>query len=107
MTFPWEADAKANKPMPAGLKASEQVAYQALAHLTARWRLGVVSSEQAIKERKQIDQRYLIDAANEGYIQWTVDVRRRVEMAVNRFRREPSIANANVMADVLDGFVRG
>ncbi|MBQ1241870.1 MAG: hypothetical protein IIX99_01550 [Oscillospiraceae bacterium] len=107
MTFPWENKAKRCEPMPDGLKQSEQLAYQSIALLAARYRLGGLSDEQAVADRKKIDQRYLIDAANEGYIQWTVDVRRRVEMAVNRFRREPSIANANVMADVLDGFVRG
>ena len=107
MVFPWENKAKRCEPMPDGLKQSEQLAYQSIALLAARYRLGGLSDEQAVADRKKIDQRYLIDAANEGYIQWTVDVRRRVEMAVNRFRREPSIANANVMADVLDGFVRG
>lgn len=107
MVFPWENKAKRCEPMPDGLKQSEQLAYQSIALLAARYRLGGLSDEQAVADRKKIDQRYLIDAANEGYIQWTVDVRRRVEMAVNQFRREPSIANANVMADVLDGFVRG
>ena len=107
MVFPWENKAKRCEPMPDGLKQSEQLAYQSIALLAARYRLGGLSDEQAVADRKKIDKRYLIDAANEGYIQWTVDVRRRVEMAVNRFRREPSIANANVMADVLDGFVRG
>ena len=107
MVFSWENKAKRCEPMPDGLKQSEQLAYQSIALLAARYRLGGLSDEQAIADRKKIDKRYLIDAANEGYIQWTVDVRRRVEMAVNRFRREPSIANANVMADVLDGFVRG
>ena len=107
MVFPWENKAKRCEPMPDGLKQSEQLAYQSIALLAARYRLGGLSDEQAVADRKKIDQRYLIDAANEGYIQWTVDVRRRVEIAVNQFRREPSIANANVMADVLDGFVRG
>lgn len=107
MVFPWENKAKRCEPMPDGLKQSEQLAYQSIALLAARYRLGGLSDEQAVADRKKIDKRYLIDAANEGYIQWTVDVRRRVEMAVNRFRREPNIANANVMADVLDGFVRG
>ena len=107
MVFPWENKAKRCEPMPDGLKQSEQLAYQSIALLAARYRLGGLSDEQAVADRKKIDKRYLIDAANEGYIQWTVDVRRRVEMAVNRFRREPSIANANVMADVLDGFARG
>ena len=107
MVFPWENKAKRCEPMPDGLKQSEQLAYQSIALLAARYRLGGLSDEQAIADRKKIDKRYLIDAANEGYIQWTVDVRRRVEIAVNQFRREPSIANANVMADVLDGFVRG
>jgi hypothetical protein len=106
MTFSWEAEAKRNAPMPAGLPASEQLAYQSIAALVARWRMGVVTAEQAKKERKQIDQRFLIDKANEGYIQWTVDLRKRIEVAQSKYRLERTIEAADLLSDVLDGFVR-
>ena len=92
--------------MPAGLPASEQLAYQSIAALVARYRMGTVTADQAVKERKQIDQRYLIDAANEGYIQWTVDLRRRIEVAHSRYRKERTVEAADVLSDVIDGFVR-
>ena len=106
MIFPWEAEAKRNAPMPVGLKASEQLAYQSIAMLVARYRIGAVSAEQAVKERKQIDQRYVIDSANEGYIQWTVDLRRRIEVAQSEYRRKRTVEAADRLSDVLDGFVR-
>lgn len=106
MTFPWENKAKRCEPMPDGLKQSEQLAYQSIALLAARYRLGGLSDEQAIKDRKKIDQRYLIDAANEGYIQWTVDLRKRIEIAQSNYRRERTVEAADVLSDVLDGFVR-
>ena len=106
MTFSWENHAKRCEPMPAGLKGSEQAAYQAIAYLAARYRLGGMSDEQAVKERKQIDQRYVIDSANEGYIQWTVDLRKRIEVAQSKYRLERTIEAADLLSDVLDGFVR-
>ena len=106
MTYAWEAQAKRNAPMPAGLSASEQLAYQSIAALVARFRMGVVSAEQAKKERKQIDQRLLIGKANEGYIKWTVELRKRIEIAQSNYRRERTVEAADRMSDVLDGFVR-
>jgi len=106
MTFPWENKAKRCEPMPDGLKQSEQLAYQSIALLAARYRLGGLSDEQAIKERNKIDQRYLIDSANEGYIQWTVDLRRRIEVAQSEYRRKRTVEAADVLSDVIDGFVR-
>jgi len=106
MVFPWENKAKRCEPMPDGLKQSEQLAYQSIALLAARYRLGGLSDEQAIKDRKKIDQRYLIDSANEGYIQWTVDLRKRIEVAQSKYRLERTIEAADLLSDVLDGFVR-
>ena len=106
MIFSWETSAKRNAPMPAGLPASEQLAYQSIAALVARYRMGAVSVEQAQKERKQIDQRSLIDSANEGSIKWTVDLRRRIDIAQSRYRKERTDEAADLLSDVLDGFVR-
>lgn len=106
MVFPWENKAKRCEPMPDGLKQSEQLAYQSIALLAARYRLGGLSDEQAVADRKKIDQRYLIDAANEGYIQWTVELRKRIEIAQSKYRKERTIESADLLSDVLDGFVR-
>ena len=106
MVFIWENKAKRCEPMPDGLKQSEQLAYQSIALLAARYRLGGLSDEQAIKDRKKIDQRYLIDAANEGYIKWVCDLRKRIEIAQSKYRLERTIEAADLLSDVLDGFVR-
>ena len=106
MIFSWEAEAKRNAPMPACLPASEQLAYQSIAALVARWRMGAVTADQARKERKQIDQRYVIDSANEGYIKWTVDFRKKIEIAHAKYRKERTIEAADLLSDVIDGFVR-
>lgn len=106
MVFIWENKAKRCEPMPDGLKQSEQLAYQSIALLAARYRLGGLSDEQAIKERKQIDQRYLIDAANEGYIKWVSDLRVRIELAQSEYRKKRTVEAADRLSDVIDGFVR-
>lgn len=106
MQYAWEAQAKRNAPMPDGLKQSEQLAYQALALLTARYRLGAVDAEQAKAERRQIDKQYVINSANEGFIKWVVDLRTRIEIAHDRYRLDPTAENAEQLSKVIDGFVR-
>ena len=92
--------------MPEGLKASEQRAYQTLALLTARWRMGAVPTGQAQRERKEIDRQYIIDAADEALNDWHVRLRKGIELAHARYRKERTIEAADLLSDVLDGFVR-
>ena len=106
MTYPWERQAKQNAPMPAGLKASEQRAYQTLALLTARYRAGYISADAAQRERKEIDRQYIIDAADEVLNDWHVRLRKGIELAHARYRKERTIEAADLLSDVLDGFVR-
>jgi len=106
MVYPWEKQAKMGEPMPDGLKQSEQLAYQALAYLTARYKLKKIDAEQAKAERKKIDQQYAINSANEGYIKWVTDLRTRIEIAHDRYRLDPTAENAELLSKVIDGFVR-
>ena len=102
----WESAAKRNQPMPAGLSSAEQRAYQSLALLTARYKLGGLTAEQAVKERKEIDKAYEHDAYCDKLNDWHIRMTKNIEMAHARYRKERTIEAADLLSDVIDGFVR-
>ena len=106
MKYEWENAAKRNAPMPNGLTASEQVAYQSIALLAARYRLGAVSAEQAQKERKDIDRAFAARLACDKASKWSVDLRKRIEIAHAKYRKEHTLEAADLLSNVIDGFVR-
>ena len=104
--YEWEMKAKRNEPMPDGLNIAEQLAYQALAELAARYKLGAVSAEQAQRERKEIDRAYATRLACDNASKWTVELRKRIEIAHAKYRKEHTLEAADLLSDVIDGFVR-
>ena len=106
MKYSWEQQAKRNEPMPEGLPIADQAAYQALAALAARYKIGVVGAEQAKKERIEIDRAYGYRSTGDRLNEWTVGLRKRIESAHDKFRKEPTVENAMYLSRVLDGFER-
>lgn len=92
--------------MPDGLSSAEQRAYQSLALLTARYKLGVLTADQAVKERRDIDRAFVDDSGADAANKWVVGLRKRIEIAHARYRKERTIENADILSDVIDGFVR-
>lgn len=54
MELPYERSAMHNEPMPEGLDLSDQLCYQALALLYARYHSGKITREQGEKEARMI-----------------------------------------------------
>lgn len=106
MKYAWEQQAKRNEPMPEGLPIAGQAAYQALAALTARYKIGAVNAEQAKKERIEIDRAYGYRAAGDRLNEWTVALRKRIEIAHSRYRKERTVEAADRLSDTIDGFLR-
>lgn len=104
--YTWETAAKRNQPMPYGLSSAEQKAYQSLALLTARYKLGVLSPAQAVKERRGIDIAFEHDSSADKENKWVVGLRKRIEIAHARYRKERTIEAADLLSDVIDGFIR-
>ncbi len=104
--YTWENAAKRNQPMPDGLSSAEQRAFQSLALLTARYKLGGLTAEQAVKERKEIDRAYEHDAFCDKLNDWHIRFTKNIELAHARYRKKRTIENANVLSDVIDGFIR-
>lgn len=106
MKYSWENAAKRNQPMPDGLSSAEQRAFQSLALLTTRYKLGGLTAEQAVKERKEIDRAYEHDAYCEKLNDWHISLTKNIEIAHARYRKERTIEAADMLSDVIDGFVR-
>lgn len=106
MQYTWELSAKRNDPMPDGLSLTEQMAYQTLAELTARYKMGAVSAEQAKHERQELDRAFVIRLAGDNAAKWMTDFRAKIEIAHDRYRLNPTAENAEVLSKVIDGFVR-
>jgi len=123
--FPWEKSAMEGSGMPDGLTLPEQQAWQALAHLYARFRLKVISREEGHAEKGKIiyatEQKLRSDRVAADLAKWHTDLRRNIEAAQNRYLRarrrmeqypdDPSMAAevldaADLMCKVIDGQVR-
>jgi predicted transcriptional regulator len=58
LTFPWEKQAMNGDEMPEDLTLEEQLAYQALAHLYARFRLKQIDRDKGHAEKGKIKHAY-------------------------------------------------
>lgn len=106
MKYIWENAAKRNQPMPDGLSSAEQRAFQSLALLAARYKLGGLTAEQAVKESKEIDKSFEHDAYCDKLNDWHIRLTKNIEIAHARYRKERTIEAADLLSDVIDGFVR-
>ena len=55
MVFEFERAAMNGDPMPHGLALEDQMAYQALARLYARYRAGYIARQDGAREKRQIE----------------------------------------------------
>ncbi len=105
MVFIYENEAKAGAPMPDGLTMAEQMYYQSLALLSARFRFGNISAEDSIKEKKKLEQKFLSMKAKERYVSAGVMLWADVESAAIAFGKEQTIENAYKMHEAIYGCV--
>ena len=104
--YTWESAAKAGLPMPSGLCQSEIRAFQAMALLAKRYKLGAINEENAKRERAEIDRAYSSDSGADAANAWVVGLRKRIEIAHAQYRKERTIEAADRLSDVIDGFLR-
>lgn len=105
--FPWEQAAMNGELMPDGLSPAEQCAYQALAYLYARFRLKAIDRETGHREKLLIkaalEQRRKDDAFAERLNNHHTKIIRDTEKALSAYFREPTIKNADRMAEAFHG----
>lgn len=107
MELEYERSAMIGDRMPAGLSVGNQMAYQALASLYARYREKQISRDAASAEKREIVSSLKRATASEEISRRSVDFFRIVERYMNRYRKERTIEAADCLADAVDGFLRG
>lgn len=109
LSFPWERDAMNNLPMPEGLSLDDQKAYQALASLYGRYRLGLIERAAGSTEKGRIlyvwDKEKRMEESSSKLAQWHSRLRREIEGAQCQYRKERTLENADKLSRALDGIL--
>lgn len=108
--FPWERKAQAGEEMPDSLSLEEQLAYQALALLYARFRLKQIDRATGSAEKGKIgyelEHRTRQADMRHRLLEWHTKLTKDIEAAANAYRKNRTIENADRLVDILDGFLR-
>lgn len=105
MSFLYEKQAKSGEPMPDGLTMPEQMYYQALALLSARYKFGAISAEDSVREKRLLEREYKNMLGKEKYISAAVTLWANIENASVAFAKDPTIENAYKMHEAVYGRV--
>ncbi len=111
--FPFEADVKADKPMPSGMSLSDQSAYYRLSQLFAGWKAKLYTKEEAAAEKKAIYADWkkakmeetllrMLNGQREHFKRYAAMIRA-TEALKARIRKESKDKLALLLCDVLDG----
>lgn len=105
ITLPYEKQAQRGDEMPTGLNYPDQLMYQALALLYARYRLKAITREQATIEKK-----LLLDNYRVYKFQWDmgdkwVEVIKSTDLARCEYRKNPTLENADKLVKCIDGII--
>lgn len=106
MVYPYENQAANGSPMPDGLSAADTAAYQALAHLYARYRLGHIERSSAAVEKRKILRAWEAGKNSEKLTEYHVALTVATEGAKSAFLKNPTVENAEKLIRVLDGMER-
>lgn len=108
--FPWEREAMRGAEMPDGLSLEDQLAYQAVTMLYGRYRLKLVDRATGSAEKGKIG--YELECRKRQadirsrLLAWHTRLTKNIEGAINTYRKERTIENADRLVDIIDGFLR-
>jgi len=92
--------------MPSGLTMAEQEAFMAIGFLLAQWRAGAVSAEYTKSAYADISRAFRRAKSGEDLVEWFAGLRKRIEAAMNAYRLDRTLENADRLVGVIDGFIR-
>lgn len=107
MVFPFEREAQQGLPIPEGLDFPDQFAFQFLRRMYRDLRTGVLTMEQAMKEKGKMTYQYhkakgiLQHASTMGA--YGAELRKAIEAAHSNYRKNPNKETADALSAVLDG----
>lgn len=105
LTIPFEAQAKAEEPMP-DLSPPETYVYQSIAILAARYRLGRITAEQSRREMEIIRHNYEQCIFYHRDTKYMAEFWRDIEWALDRYGKERTIENADILHDACLGLLK-
>lgn len=105
IVLPYEAQAQRGEEMPSGLNYPDQLMYQALALLYARYRLKLITREQAQIEKKKLLENYRI-----YQYQWEMgdhwaEIIKATDLARCEYRKNRTLENADKLVKCIDGVI--
>lgn len=103
ITLPYEKQAMSGDEMPAGLDYPDQVLYQALSYLYARYNAKSITREQATKEKVILLDEYEAYNRNWKMADEWCEIIKCTELARSEFRKNPTIDNAWKLIDAIEG----
>lgn len=103
IVLPYEKQAQRGDEMPSGLNYPDQLMYQALALLYARYRINSITRDQAAAEKKKLLENYRIyklqwDMGDE----WTRIIKA-TELARAEYRKNRTLENADILLRSIEG----
>lgn len=102
-----EKAAMRGEPMPDGLSLVDQVYFQGLAHLYARFHLKVIDRATGSREKGQMSYQYDLSKRSQEFeskmAKYHAELRKQTEGALNRYRKERTLEAADNLANVLEG----
>ena len=103
----FERAAMKNDPMPDGLCLVDQCMFQALANLYARYRLGIISREQARAEKGRMLYEYAKrkeqSRAESALAAWRANILKATEQARTQYRRERTRQAGDALCSAIEG----
>ena len=92
------------------ISLEDTVLSEGLEALKERRRLRTITAEQEMAKRGamiyEYDRRKRMAEGTERLARWYADLRKNIEAAQNRYRKERTLEAADMLSDVLDGMVR-
>lgn len=104
-TLPYERSAMQNAPMPHNLMFPDQLMYQSLALLYARYRLKLISREQASVEKKQLLREHENAIFFWGLGKRWSEIIKKTEIARAEYRKNRTLENADRLLSSIDGML--
>lgn len=103
VVLPWEGAAIRGEEMPQGLSYPEAILFLQLRMLYAQKRMGILTREQAIREKKELLREFEVYRYRERMGEEWTQVIQATELARAEFRKNPSIPNGWKLVHIIEG----
>lgn len=105
VVLPYEKYAMHGEPMPDGLTFPDQIMFQSLSLLYARYRLKAIARDQAAKEKRQLLREYENHKFKYSLSDKWVAAIKATDLARCEYRKNKTLENADNLVRCIDGVI--